>query len=247
MTDLFDRHERIAFQFSGGRDSMAALYLLRDHWDQMTVYHLDTGDMFPESKAIVDLVALDVPIIRIQGDAHGVRQTHGWPSDLVPADNTPTGQLVSGNPLRIQGRYDCCARTLMMPMNERMVSDGIRAIIRGQRNDEFAQVPLRSGDVSDGFEMYYPIEDWDAGMVDAFLEVEGLEVAPFYEFGMKSAPACMGCTAWWNEGRLGYMQKHHPDKLEPVLQKMIFIRNEVIRQASFLGDGLGAAMSAKKE
>ena len=34
--------------FSGGKDSRALIELFRPHLDGITVYHLDTGDMFPE-------------------------------------------------------------------------------------------------------------------------------------------------------------------------------------------------------
>ena len=38
------RHEKIGFQFSGGRDSVAALHVMRPHWDRMAIYITDTGD-----------------------------------------------------------------------------------------------------------------------------------------------------------------------------------------------------------
>ena len=43
-TSILDRHERIALQFSGGKDSLALWGLMRPHLDRVVVYHVDTGD-----------------------------------------------------------------------------------------------------------------------------------------------------------------------------------------------------------
>ena len=68
----------------------------------MTVYHNDTGDMFPETRAYVANVAATVPHFRkIQTDAPAWIATYGIPSDLAPfnglvrlASNTPLSYAV---------------------------------------------------------------------------------------------------------------------------------------------------------
>ena len=45
---------KTALQFSGGKDSLACIHLMRSHWDTLTVYHVDTGDLLPEVREIVD-------------------------------------------------------------------------------------------------------------------------------------------------------------------------------------------------
>ena len=61
MQNIIERHERIALQVSGGRDSIACLYLMRPYWDRVTVYWLDTGAAYPETvslmQRICDMVA----------------------------------------------------------------------------------------------------------------------------------------------------------------------------------------------
>jgi hypothetical protein len=79
----------------------------------------------------------------------------------VPVDNTPVGRLVSGRNIA-SSRYDCCARALMNPMHQRMLADGITLIIRGQRDDEYAKAPMRSGDVQPGIEVLYPMQHMSA-------------------------------------------------------------------------------------
>lgn len=234
----FGRHDRIAFQFSGGRDSTAALYLLRPYWDQMTVYHLDTGDQFPETRAVVEAVELDVPIVRILSDVFKVRADHGYPSDIVPVDSTELGRKVSGREAQLQSRYDCCARALMIPMHDRMLADGITLLVRGQRDDEYASPPLRSGDAADGFEVLYPIQSWTGSDVSAYLVENKLPLAPFYERGMRRAPECMGCTAWWDEGRAAYMRDHHPDAYASFSRRINIVRAEINHQADMLASEL---------
>lgn len=237
---MWHRHEgRAAFQFSGGRDSTAALYTLRHRWPEMRVYHVDTGDQFPETRAVVDRVEADLlaagcELVRIRTDVAKQREEAGYPVDLIPVDNTALGQLVSGAATRLTGRYDCCAQALMAPLHQRLVDDGMTLIIRGQRDDEYKQPPMRDGDVLDGFEVHYPVQDWTGDDVQHYLEIEGLPVAPFYREGVRRAPECMGCTAWWDEGRAGYMRKHHPEAHAITMHRMADIKAQITAQFDWL-------------
>ena len=238
VESAFERHARIAFQFSGGRDSTAALYLLRPYWGRMRVYHVDTGDQFPETQAVVSEVEKDLParIHRVFGDVFAVRAAHGLPSDLVPVDNTEFGRLVSGRGFKYSGRYECCARTLMAPMQRQMIEDGVTLVIRGQRDDEYATPPKRSGDSGPEFELLYPIQTWSADDVDRFIRNNNLPVAPFYARGMKRSPECMGCTAWWDEGRTAYLKDYHPVRFVEYRKNVQVLRAEIARQLSHLED-----------
>lgn len=238
IASAFQRHQRIGFQFSGGRDSTAALFELREFWDRMDVYHLDTGDQFPELRAVVDAVEKLLPkrIIRINGDVAAVREQHGLASDVVPVDNTVMGRMVSGRTVKIISRYECCARALMNPMHQRMLDDGITLLVRGQRDDEYDAPPRRSGDVEGGMEVLYPIQSWSAAQVQDYLVRNELPVAPFYAAGVKRAPECMGCTAWWDEGRAAYMRRYHPEAHSAYAARMQTIRIEIDRQYATLDD-----------
>jgi phosphoadenosine phosphosulfate reductase len=232
----FARHHRIGFQFSGGRDSTAALYLLRPLWSRMTVYHLDTGDQFPETRRVVQAVARDVPIVMIHGDSKAVREQFGLPSDLVPVDSTDLGRACTGEAVRIVSKFECCARSLMLPMHQRMLDDGISLIVRGQRADEFAQAPTRSGDRDEHVELLFPIEDWTAAQVDAYIREHDLPVAPFYAEGMNETPECMGCTGWWRDGRLQYLRRYYPHEYAEVRRTISIVRAAIDRQYATLND-----------
>src|SRR5213076_1916096 len=124
MEDVLARHERIALQFSGGKDSLALLYLMRPFWDRLTVYWLDTGDAFPETAALVAEVEAMVPhFVTVHGIQPEVIAEFGLPSDLVPARSTPVGIAATGTGILIQDRYSCCLRSLMLPLHGRMRAD----------------------------------------------------------------------------------------------------------------------------
>ena len=224
------RHERVGFQFSGGRDSVAALYVMRPYWERMTVYHMDTGDQFPETWEIVNRVAEDIQITVIRGDVRTYRETVGWPADVVPVDNTPFGRHVSGRELSVVSRYECCWQNLMRPMHERMMADGITLIVRGQRDGDYRQPFTRSGHTDGQIELLYPIESWTAADVDAYVAEHGLPNGPWYAEGASNAPTCMGCTAWLDDGRMPWLRKAHPEVFHAQRKQLRIINDEVRRQ-----------------
>lgn len=224
------RHERIAFQLSGGRDSVAALYAMSGWWDQMTVYHLDTGDRFPEVARVIERIQSDVPVTIVQSSAQAFRTAHGMPADIVPADNEPAGQFLSANPVGLVSRFVCCAHVIMVPMHQRMLDDGITLIVRGQRASDYVREPAPQGVDIGGMELLFPIHDWSDQDVDAFIEDQGLPVGDFYAAGMSTTPDCMGCTAWLGDGRLAYMADRFPAQAADVRARIQTIRAEVARQ-----------------
>lgn len=220
----FARHSRIALQVSGGRDSLACLYLLRPYWDRLTVYWNNTGAAFPETVEIMAQVRALVPhFVEIDGRQPDVVAGFGLPSDIVPASHTPIG-IVGGDstgPL-IQDRYSCCSRVVMLPMHERMVADGVTLIVRGQRNSDRLKSPLRSGAVDLGIEYLFPIEDWSAADVMDYLQAEGAPIPRFYEM-LDGAPDCMTCSAWWENGAAAYLKRHHPEAHREVQRRLDII------------------------
>ncbi|ARU06117.1 hypothetical protein CCO03_16855 [Comamonas serinivorans] len=239
VTDAFSRHERVALQFSGGRDSTATLYLLRNFWPRMTVYHVDAGDQFPETRAVVARARAEVEAAGgrfevIRTDVEASRHEFGLPSDLVPADHTPLGRAVAGDALPIVGRYECCARNIMLPMHERMRADGNTLLVRGQRDSDFATPPLRSGQESGGFEVLYPIQAWTGEQVEAYLRGQGLPIADFYPEGVLRASDCMTCTAWWDDGRAQYLRRFHPKQHQVFIARATQVRDAIDRQRAWL-------------
>lgn len=225
---ILSRHERIALQFSGGKDSIACLYLLKPWWNRLTVYWLNTGAAYPETVALAAKVRAMVPrFVEIAGRQSQVLEEFGMPSDLVPSSHVPMGLSGAGSPgPLIQDRYSCCLRAIMLPLHQKMIEDGITLIIRGQKNADRLKSPLRSGDTEHGIEYLFPIEDWSSRQVLEFLKREGAPVPRFYEV-INSAPDCMTCSAWWEEGAAKYLKRyHHPHYVE--YQRKLDIINQAV-------------------
>ena len=227
MNEIFNRHERIALQFSGGKDSLACLYLMRPYWDRITVYWCNMGDAFPETVAQMACIRAEVPhFVEIEGRQPAVIAQFGIPSDIVPASATPMGLSATSSGSPIQDRYSCCMRSLMIPMHERMIADGITLIIRGQKNSDNVKGPLRSGQVDGGIEMLFPIEDWTDRRVMDFLREQSVEIPRFYEM-LNDAPDCMTCSAWWDKGQSKYLKRYHIEKFEIVQERLDTIREAI--------------------
>lgn len=225
------RHTNIALQVSGGRDSIACLYLMRPWLDKITVYWCNTGAAFPETLEIINQIREIAPnFVEIDGGQPGVIQQFGIPSDIVPSSRTPIGILGSGAPAQlIQDRYSCCARSIMLPLHERMVADGVTLVIRGQKDADHLKAPLRSGAVDLGIEYLFPIEGWSADQVQSYLKDQGAPRARFYEM-MDSTPDCMTCSAWWENGAAQYLKRyHHPVYVE--VQHRLDIINEAVGES----------------
>jgi phosphoadenosine phosphosulfate reductase len=245
VAQAFNRHERVGLQFSGGRDSTATLYLLRDYWPLLTVYHVDAGDQFPETRAIVQKVRGEVLAAGgrfevICADVHESRRVHGWPTDLLPADNTPLGRRVAGEELQLVGRYECCARNIMLPMHQRVLADGCTLLIRGQRDSDYSVPPARSGDTAEGIEFLYPVQSWSGDQVEQYLRENGLPVADYYPEGIKRASDCMTCTAWWDDGRAQYLRRFYPEQHKIFIDRAVLVRNAIAKQMQWLNHELEA-------
>lgn len=225
---ILSRHRNIALQLSGGRDSLACLYLLRPYWDRITVYWCSTGDTFPETREVIDRVKDEVPhFVEIKGSQPKIVSLFGLPSDIVPASHTIVGLFGSGKsgPL-IQDRYSCCGRVFMQPMHDRMIADGVTLIIRGQRADDALKAPITSGHIEDGIEYLFPIEDWNSRQVMEFLRENDAPIPRFYQT-MNHAPDCMTCSAYWETGTAKYLKQHHPQAHAEVQRRLEIIKEAV--------------------
>lgn len=223
---IFARHKRVALQFSGGKDSLAVLYLLRPYWDRLTVYFVNSGDPMPETIEVIDKVWAMVPhFVEVKGRQKQVQAELGWASDLISVGSTPFGRMLGHDDPALVDRYTCCFKSLMEPMYERMKADGITLVIRGQKNDDDKKPPLRSGDVSEGFEFLYPIEDWSVEQIFAYLEEQGAPLPRYYANGMPGGPDCMHCTAWLEHRLPQYLKRFHPKAHVIVIHRVNRIAN----------------------
>lgn len=214
-----ERHPFGVFQFSGGKDSLACLYLLRPHWDKLIVMWVNTGAAFPETLAQMAGVRKLMPkFVEIASNQPRNVAEHGNPSDLVTVWDTTQGrQLDATRTRKVQSPLTCCAANLWLPALQACIDLGATLVIRGQRHEDNRKGPIRSGHVADGVEYWFPIEDWTSAQVRSFLHEKGVAIPDHYSY-FDSSLDCMTCTAYMKEntGKLRYLKERHPETYEKV-------------------------------
>lgn len=225
------RHDKIALQVSGGKDSLALLYLMMPWWPRLCVYWLNTGDAYPEMVERMAQVRAEVPYFHeIKGRQPETVAADGWPSDVIPHLHTSLGNMVFGaTDFKVQSRLDCCWRSLMLPMHQAMQDAGVTLIVRGKREEEADKTGLKSGYIDNGIELLFPILDWTADEVFGFLAANNIELPPFYELAASSLD-CMSCTAWLEHKNGDYLRAHYPERHTEHLMRLGKILGAVTEQ-----------------
>ena len=222
-----DRHKRICLSVSGGKDSLACAYLLRSHAEQITAYHLDTGDLLPEVMETVEHVRGMYPhFVTVRSDVQGWIKTHGLPTDLMPHSAHPVARWMGEERTVLVPRYDCCHANLMMPLYERIKADGNTLLIRGTKAVDMNRLPFKSGDTPDGIEFWYPLEGWSNADVFAYLRSVDAPICRVYEH-VTNAPECSRCSAWWGEKRASYLKQFHPALFDDYRHRMTLVMREL--------------------
>jgi phosphoadenosine phosphosulfate reductase len=233
-TSVLDRHGKISLSFSGGKDSLACVYLLMPHLDRITIYHLDTGDLLPEmQEAVRDVERFAPHFIRVNVDARAWIAENGTPSDLVPYSSHAVGMAAGQGSKKLVSRYQCCYANLMAPLWKRIIEDGNTLCIRGTKIADQAKLPAASGSVHDGVELWFPLENWSHERVFEFLMYVGAPHNRIYDH-MTNSPECARCPAWWSEGRSAYLKKYHPDMFREYISSLRSIAAEIAPSVDYL-------------
>ena len=215
IDEIFQRHEEVILFYSGGKDSLALLLLLKPYWNRVNVVWVDTGNQFPEVIEHMGKVMSMVPhFTTLKGNQPEYFQQNGFPVDVVPTRFTPMGKFIYGEtPITVCSRFDCCAANIWGPMRAFFAAYKPTCVLRADRGQERVKGP----DKEVGIEFVYPIFDWTTEQVWKYLQKNAgglLQSRPMLEQG--SSLDCMTCMAYSEEipGRLGYLKKEHPKLYE---------------------------------
>ncbi len=237
LEEIFIRHEKVALMYSGGRDSIACLELVRPWLDKVHLVSVNTGAAFPEIEEHMEEVRASGPHfheIRTQQPLNIA--TVGHPVDVLPINNTLLGQACTEpKPIKLQSYLDCCSANFMAPADQAARELGVTAVIRGQRADEMHRAPVSSGHVWNGIEYIFPIEDWSSAQVVEFIAGRGYDVSDRLSMEHSSLD-CWNCTAFCKQSRdrFDYLKRHHPGKHREVVRLLGLVREAIASEMTDL-------------
>jgi phosphoadenosine phosphosulfate reductase len=221
--------------FSGGKDSLACLHLVKDYLDKVLVVWVNTGANFPEIIEMMEEVKANVPhFFEIKTNQPESIKSKGYPVDVVPVNYTNLGQSVTSiKDLKLRSYFECCSENIWIPCNEEIYKLGITGIIRGQRNSEAHKAPIKSGHIENGIEYQFPIVSWSDSEVIDYLRSEGVDIDERLSMAHSSLD-CWNCTAYMADSteRFKYIKKHHPSKYESIVEIVKKIDNAITAESN---------------
>lgn len=221
-----------ALAFSGGKDSLACLYLAPP---DVTLIWVNTGKAYPETLAIMEEVRKRYRFCEVKTDRDGQNECNGIPSDIVPVNWTREGFLVTRikRPL-IQSYITCHTANVFQPLTDAARYLGVRTLLWGVRATDPHWGAAQPGQMANGIRYEYPIWDWSDAQVLAFLK-ERMELPEHLYLTSQSSLDCYDCTAYRAEskGRLDYTKKHHPELYEAYLRRKVVLDEALVSAGLF--------------
>lgn len=225
--------ERPILQLSGGKDSIATLFRIKEFWPKLEILTCDTGDMFPEMNDILEKVQAlcteetGLRFTRFITDVEAVREDRGWPSDIIPQKLHT--EFAPANPEpgcpRLQFTLECCSLSMYVPMHAYMVDQECDLIVRGTKFSDPTRLDMEA-DIY-GIPTCYPLADFDDNMVFAYLtylqnDVTKAVLSLYKEAEIERGLDCMHCTGWLTEhkAKFRYMARKHPETLRIVQNRL---------------------------
>ena len=198
---------RIAFSTSLGLEDQAILHAIAESGiDDIDVFTLDTGRLFPEVLETVELTELryGLRIRLVAPEASEVQE-------LVTRDG------VFGFRQSVQNRKACCEIRKVRPLNRELKgAQGWIAGIRREHSADRAHVPLAAWAEAHALIKVNPVADWTSQELTAYIAANNIPVNPLHARGFVSI-GCAPCTRAVQPGedpRAGRWWWEHEDKKE---------------------------------
>jgi phosphoadenosine phosphosulfate reductase len=214
--------------FSGGKDSLAALVSLRDHWEHIEVAWANPGAPHPRVAAYMQAIKRRVPhFVELTGKQPEWVKANGWPVDVLPCRSVLNAPGVAPGRMAFAPYQLCCGANMWRPIAEHIARSGADLVITGQRRADALRNFSRDEEFTtiDGVLYWNILNDWSDAQVFRYLEKQGEPLPPMYADGAASSTDCWNCTAYLdhNAGRIRHMRAAEPDRwqvIKPVLAEL---------------------------
>jgi phosphoadenosine phosphosulfate reductase len=220
VDEIFAKHKEAVLCYSGGKDSLAVLLLLKPYWDRVTVVWVNTGNCFPEITEHMERIRLRVPhFVELKSNSAQYFLDNGFPVDLVPNRCTKMGQYLYGpTPVTVCNAHDCCKANIWDPLAKFIELTKPTCVIRGDRGSE----RVKGKTEGMGAEWVFPIFDWSREKVVEFIKKSPL-FEPRHEMENGSSLDCRTCMAYANDipAKLKYLKENHD---ELYVRSLLFYR-----------------------
>jgi phosphoadenosine phosphosulfate reductase len=239
VTVPWTNDDKVVLHFSGGKDSLACLWLYRDRWDEITVLWCNTGAAYPETVAYMRKIDSLVPYFdEVRSDQPAYIAANGWPVDILPMRASPVGRLIHGDDgQKFTGYMACCAENIWQPLAARTRELGATVVLRGQKLADQRKAPVRSGFIEDGIRYVFPLEDWTDEMVFEYLERERAPIPDYYRNGEVSSHDCADCSAYLDEN-ITRLANLPPERRVVVFERLATIRAAARREMKLLDEAI---------
>ena len=188
--------DKAVLEFSGGKDSVAALYLCRPFLGQITVVFGDTGAVFPHVREFVRTtcrrIGAKLEVVKPHEDIRAYQGRTGLPADIVPVERwlmTRDGEQM------LQPYIHCCAAMIWSPLHDFVLRAGAKTVIRGNKRCDSRQ-GLPDGAIQDGILYRSPVWEWSDEQVRDYLDDQGVVLPAHYRDGLNDSLDCWNAATW---------------------------------------------------
>jgi phosphoadenosine phosphosulfate reductase len=201
--------------FSGGKDSLLCLLMLKPQLDNINVVFVNTGKNFPEVLEFVESIKpLCKKFIELKSDRDKDWSLYGMPSDLVASTymNGIVNPYLTYKGGKMQTVQSCRYKNIMLPVINLIRALDSNLLIRGSKNTDSYHDGVQSLSIVEGVLIYNPIENFTDYQVMEALKTYDVKLPAHYSFKHTSLD-CMDCTGFLadTKDRIELLKAKYPE------------------------------------